>query len=94
MKLVIAIIQDQFLNKVTRSLMQNKIRVTKLSSRGGFLNNGNTTLLIGAEEEDLDDLIEIIRSNCTSTKVNNGGQEVSIGGANLFILNMKDYIRV
>lgn len=94
MKLVIAIIQDQFINKVTRCLMQNKIRVTKLSSSGGFLNSGNTTILIGTEEKDLDDLIEIIRNNCKSTKVNSGGQEVSVGGANLFILDMADHIRV
>ncbi|MDR7869678.1 MAG: cyclic-di-AMP receptor [Tissierellaceae bacterium] len=94
MKLVIAIIQDQFVNKVTRSLMQNKIRVTKLSSSGGFLNSGNTTLLIGTEEEDMDDLFEIIKENCKSTKVNNGGQEVAVGGANLFVLDMDKHIRI
>lgn len=94
MKLIIAIIQDQFVNKVNRSLMDNKVRVTKLSSSGGFLNSGNTTLLIGTEEDEMDDLIDIIRQNCKTVKVNSGGQEVSVGGANLFIVDMDQHIRV
>ena len=51
MKLIIAIIQDQYITKVIRALMENKIRTTRLSSTGGFLKSGNTTLLIGAEEK-------------------------------------------
>lgn len=94
MKLIVAIVQDQFVAKVTRSLMEKKIRVTKLSSSGGFLNSGNTTLLIGTEENDMDDLIEIIRQNCKTVRVNSGGEEISIGGANLFILDMNQLIKV
>lgn len=94
MKLIIAIVQDQFVNKVTRSLMQDKIRVTRLSSSGGFLNSGNTTLLIGAEEKDIDHLVEIIKKECKSTKINSGGQEVVVGGANLFVIDMDKHLRV
>lgn len=93
MKLVIAIIQDQFVSKVTRSLMQNRIKVTKISSSGGFLKSGSTTLLIGTEEEHLDDLIEIIKANCRLTKVSSGGEEFSLGGANVFVINTVDHIR-
>lgn len=94
MKLIVAIVQDQFVAKVTRSLMEKKIRVTKLASSGGFLNSGNTTLLIGTEEDDIDNLIEIIRKNCKTVRVNSGGEEVSIGGANLFILDMNQLIKI
>ena len=94
MKLIVAIVQDQFVAKVTRSLMEKKIRVTKLASSGGFLNSGNTTLLIGTEENDIDDLIEIIRQNCKTVRVNSGGEEVSVGGANLFILDMNQLIKI
>ena len=94
MKLIVAIIQDQFVNKVTRSLMENKVRVTKLSSSGGFLNSGSTTLLIGVEEQDIDEAIDIIRRDCKTIKVNSGGEEVAVGGANLFILDMDQHIRV
>ncbi len=96
MKLIIAIVQDQFVAKVTRSLMEDKIRVTKLSSSGGFLNSGNTTLLIGAEEDDVDGLIDIIDKNSKTTKakVDKDGKEVTIGGASIFVLNMDQYVRV
>lgn len=94
MKLIVAIVQDQFVAKVTRSLMEKKVRVTKLSSSGGFLNSGNTTLLIGTEENEMDDLIEIIRQNCKTTRVNSGGEEVTVGGANLFILDMNQLIKI
>lgn len=93
MKLVIAIIQDQFVNKVTRALMQNRIKVTKISSSGGFLKSGSTTLLIGTKEEDLDDLIEIIKNNCRSVKVSSGGEEFNLGGANIFVINTADHVR-
>lgn len=94
MKLIVAIVQDQFVAKVSRSLMEKKIRVTKLASSGGFLNSGNTTLLIGTEENDIDDLIEIIRENCKTVRVNSGGEEVFVGGANLFILDMNQLIKI
>mgnify|MGYP001022558113 CR=1 FL=1 len=94
MKLIIAIIQDQYINKVTRSLMQNKIRATRLSSSGGFLNSGSTILLIGTEEENIDTIVEIIEGICKSTKVRSGDKEVPLGGATLFIMNIEDYLRV
>lgn len=94
MKLILAIVQDQFVNKVSRALMNQKIRVTRLSSSGGFLNSGNTTLLIGSEEEDIDQVIELIKENCKTLKVTSGGQEVSVGGANIFIIDMNKHLRV
>ena len=57
LKLIIAIIQDEYVSKIIKVLMENKIRTTKLSSTGGFLKSGNTTLFIGVEEEKLDNEI-------------------------------------
>ncbi len=51
MKLVIAIIQDEYISKVVRVLMENKIRTTKLASTGGFLKAGSTTLFIGIDKD-------------------------------------------
>ena len=36
MKLIIAIVQDEYATNVIKSLMSNKYRTTKLSSTGGF----------------------------------------------------------
>lgn len=94
MKLVLAIVQDQFVHRITKALLENQIRSTKLSSSGGFLNAGNTTLLIGSEDEDIDKLIETIKGECKTTKINKNGEEITIGGANLFILDMDQYLKI
>lgn len=94
MKLVIAIIQDDYISKVLKSLMAEKIRTTKLSSTGGFLKSGNTTLLIGVENDKLDNIVEMIRKQCKSTKVKDGDSEITVGGANLFIMDIDQYIRI
>ena len=94
MKLVIAIIQDEYISKVLKSLMAEKIRTTKLSSTGGFLKAGNTTLLVGVENDKLDNLVEMIKKQCKSTKVKDGDSEITVGGANLFIMDIDQYIRI
>lgn len=94
MKLIIAIIQDQYINKVIRALMEKKIRTTRLSSTGGFLKAGNTTLLIGAEEKNIPNIVEIIEGQCKSTKVTEGSSEITVGGANLFIIDIDQHIKI
>lgn len=94
MKLIIAIVQDDYSSKVIKSLTNNKYRTTKLSSTGGFLKSGNTTLLIGVEDEEVDNVVSIIEQQCKDKKVTKGNDEVIVGGANLFILNMDGYNKI
>ena len=61
MKLVFAIVHDEDGPKVMDELNRNGFSVTKLCSTGGFLKAGNTTLLVGVDEENLDAVIEVIR---------------------------------
>ena len=51
MKLVIVIIRDSDDEAVIQALLQQEYRVTRMSSTGGFLKQGNVTLLIGVREE-------------------------------------------
>ena len=48
--------------------MKNGFGVTKLATTGGFLRAGNTTLLLGVEEERISEAIEVIESVCKSRK--------------------------
>ncbi|NLY36840.1 MAG: hypothetical protein GX046_06350 [Tissierellia bacterium] len=66
MKLLIIIVQDDDVNRVVSRLNQEKIGVTRLSSSGGFLRRGNTTILIGAQDEQVDLIKDIIREKCRS----------------------------
>ncbi|MFD1427986.1 uncharacterized protein YaaQ [Kroppenstedtia sanguinis] len=101
MRMVIAVVQDQDSNRLSDALVKNNIRATKLASTGGFLKSGNTTFLIGIEDDRVDGVLQIIKENCSSRKQlmspisSIGGNpdsyvpypvEVEVGGATVFIL--------
>lgn len=90
MKLILAIIQDHIVQDVLNELSENKIRATKLSSTGGFFRKGNTTILIGIEEEKLDRVKEMILN------ISKNKETVDDKTANtvMFVLNMDQFIRV
>ena len=109
MKLLLAIVQDADVNFLMDALTESGYRVTRLSTTGGFLKKGNTTLLIGVEEEKLDEVLAVIEKNCkrrnTTTTIINPSAESSlltntvpvdktVGGAPIFILDVDHYIRI
>ncbi len=106
MKLVFAIVHDEDSGKVMEELNERGFGVTKLSSTGGFLKSGNTTLVVGVEEQSLDKVIEIIKDNCESRKQvidssllpgsMNGSYmpypiEIPVGGATIFVTAVERY---
>lgn len=109
MKLLIAIVQDADANFLMDSLTDRHYRVTKLATTGGFLREGNTTLLIGIEEKNVEEVKEIIEENCrkrtTQSSVINPSADspllaastpvdVNVGGATIFILDVDQCIRI
>lgn len=101
MKMITAIVQNDDANKLISALRENGFSCTKLSSTGGFLSSGNTTILSGVDDDRVDDEIQIIRNICrTKKKVTAaippssfstvGGYlphtiEVTVGGAVVFV---------
>ncbi len=68
MKLIISIVQDEDASDVIEALTDENYRVTKLATTGGFLKSGNTTLMTGVEENQVNDVIEIIKRICKKRK--------------------------
>ena len=64
MKLIMAIIQDKDSAILSDELVEANVRATKLPSTGGFLRAGNTTFMIGVEDERVDEVLQIIKTNC------------------------------
>lgn len=91
MKLLIAIVQDADTQRLVKELMSKKHRVTKLASTGGFLKAGNTTLLIGVEEEKVDEVLNTIEGICKSREAKQG---VNVGGATVFLMDIDKFKRV
>lgn len=109
MKLVVAVIQDQDVNKLLARLSEEGYGATKLASTGGFLRQGNTTLLIGVDQDRVDRLVETIKETCRSRKqlvtpmaavgrsINSylpNPIEVSVGGATVFVLDVEGFAKV
>ena len=55
MKLILAVVQDDDAGDLIERLVQNRFSTTKLASTGGFLKEGNTTLMVGVPEEQVDE---------------------------------------
>jgi uncharacterized protein YaaQ len=62
--LLIAIIQEPDLDIATRTLQDNGIAVTFLSSAGGFLGRRNVTLLIGLPETKEQSALDVLHKVC------------------------------
>lgn len=64
MKLIVAVIHDRDQKRTSDALLKAGYRFTKIASTGGFLREGNITILIGAEVEDVDTVLTIINDSC------------------------------
>ncbi len=64
MKLVLAIVLEEQSDTIMADLMGAGYRATIISTMGGFLRRGNTTLLIGVEASCCDDVLARIRKAC------------------------------
>ena len=108
MKMIIAIVQDEDSSRLVSNLMNEGYSVTKLATTGGFLRAGNTTLLMGVNDDKLDGAIKIIEKVCKSRKqiatspVAMGGAagmytsypiEVTVGGATVFVLTVDQFVK-
>ena len=108
MRLIIAIVQDKDVGHLLEGLTKEDFRATKLASTGGFLREGNTTLLIGVEKEKVQAALGVIGRTCKSrsqliTPLSPMGGpaesyvpmpvEVQVGGATCFVLDVEQFVK-
>ncbi|MEL7590517.1 MAG: cyclic-di-AMP receptor [Anaerolineaceae bacterium] len=61
MKMIIAIVNDEYSEQVTHALTYSDFRVTTIASTGGFLRRGLSTLLCAFEDQQLPAALNVIR---------------------------------
>ena len=102
MKLLICVINSDDRYPLLDALIERGHSATVLSTIGGFLREGNTTLLIGTPDPQVHDVLRIIRTQCaTRTKLvypfpavaaeevyMTAPIEVEVGGAVVFVLRV------
>ncbi|MBO5929353.1 MAG: cyclic-di-AMP receptor [Clostridia bacterium] len=105
MKLVLAIINNDDAAGAAAALTQEGYTITKLSTTGGFLQAGNTTLLIGAEDNQVAPIKEILRqysfTRCKAVPSfsayghgigpNAVPAQAKVTGATVFVVNVEDF---
>ena len=109
MKLVIAIVQDEDVEALTESLIAAGHRFTKVSTTGSFLRTGNTSLLIGVQDEQVESVLSILKRHCRrrtqiavpySPALEPGllympeNFEVEVGGAVVFVADVARFERL
>ena len=109
MKLVIAVIQGEDATQTVQALSSAGISVTKMASTGGFLQQGNATLLIGVDDDRVDGAISVLRDNCRERNryltpvppMVEPGEffmpypvEVQVGGATVWVLPVESFERL
>jgi uncharacterized protein YaaQ len=108
MKLVVAVIHDRDQKKTSDSLLRAGFKFTKIASTGGFLREGNITMLIGSEIDQLDQLMGILSESSRTREqyVNvlppeaapvgtflTNPVKVQVGGAIAFVIDVERFER-
>ncbi|HET8680035.1 MAG TPA: cyclic-di-AMP receptor [bacterium] len=109
MKLVLAVVQEKDAGRLIDALMEAEIQATMLASTGGFLREGNATILSGVEDHQVTVVLGVIRRVCqrreqlmtpippvvepVDTYVTYP-VKVEVGGAVVFVLNVEQLERI
>src|SRR5690625_653884 len=106
MKLIFAVLQDKDSTRLVNALAEEDFKTTKLASTGGFLKEGNTTLMIGCNDDEVDAALDIIKENCSQREQMvapispMGGSadsyipkpvKVEVGGATVFVVPIEAF---
>jgi uncharacterized protein YaaQ len=109
MKMVVAIVHNEDAGALVDALLDKEFRATRVSSSGGFLKQSNATIFLGVEEADVEEVISIVRANCTSRTqvvhpmppIMEPGEffmpyplEVEVGGATVFVVPVDRFERL
>ena len=109
MKLIFAIVQDEDADGLIDALVSGGFRVTRIGSTGSFLRMGNSSLMMGVEDNEVSRVMSIVRRTCRrrsqmavpySPALEPGllympeNFEVEVGGAVLLIHNVERFERI
>jgi len=109
LKLIIAVVQGEDAQRTVVALTDKGISSTRVSSSGGFLQQGNATLLIGVDDGQVQEALQVIRDNCRERSryltpvppLAEPGEafmaypvEVQVGGATVFVVPVESFEKI
>jgi len=108
-KLVLAIVQQKDRDRLIDELTEAGFQATVLASTGGFLREGNSTIMLGIDEGAIDRVLEAVRKTCRTREqfmtpippvvepvdsYVTYPVKVQVGGAIIFVLNVERLERI
>ena len=108
MKLVMSIVKSDDADQLVNALTQAGYRATTISTTGGFLRQGNATIFVGTEDENVENVLQLIKKTCCTRSeyvsplppVMEPGEmyvptpvDVQMGGATVFVLDVVQFER-
>jgi uncharacterized protein YaaQ len=108
-KLVVAVVHNEDARVLINALLAHQHRATWLHSSGGFLKQSNATILVGIEDDKVEEIVTLVRENCHSRTqvvspippIMEPGEfflpyplEVEVGGAVVFVLPVDRFERI
>src|SRR5438270_675877 len=108
-RLLIAVVQGEDAQRTVVALTDKGISSTRVSSSGGFLQQGNATLLIGVDDGQVQEALQLIRDNCRERSryltpvppLAEPGEafmaypvEVQVGGATVFVVPVESFEKI
>ncbi|MBI2756670.1 MAG: cyclic-di-AMP receptor [Chloroflexi bacterium] len=109
MKMIVMVVQAEDAGGLLAQLTESGYRTTRIKTAGGFLRDTNATIFLGIEDQQVDDVLRIVRENCTTRRqhinpvppVMEPGEfflpypvEVEVGGATVFVLDVARFERI
>ena len=84
MKMILAIVDDTYKDNFSNALLASNFRVTQLATIRSFLRGGATTLMVGVEDNLVEDALQVIRT------VDSEGYNLE-NPTTLYVLNVKNF---
>jgi uncharacterized protein YaaQ len=85
MKMIVANLRDEDTETVIKTLTKREMPITRIASSGGFMRQGISTLMVGVEDQDVDEVIQVIENVCTPSV------DPMLKRARLFVLNVEHF---
>jgi uncharacterized protein YaaQ len=88
MKMIVCILQDSDKDHVVKALNDEGFQVTVLPSTGGYFRRGNSTLMIGTDDDCVDQAITIIKETSQHP------EDLGLKRATVFVLKVDRHEQV
>ncbi len=109
MKLVLSVVQEKDAGRLIDALTEADVQATMLASTGGFLREGNATIMSGVEDQQVEMVLGVIKRICQRREqlmtpippvvepvdsYVTYPVKIEVGGAIVFVMNVERMERV